>query len=54
MREIEERREFVAAMEKSGALKRDHVHQIQAEIQIRVDEMNRIDRMLKIMDAKAA
>ena len=50
MQEVEERRAFLAEMQAEGALKRDHVHLVQAEIKTRVEDMNRIDRMLRDMD----
>lgn len=48
--EVDERRTFLADMEKVGGLKKDHVHQIRAEIALRVDDMNRIDRMLRELE----
>jgi len=50
MYEIEERRAFLADLEQAGALKRDHVHQVRAEIQTRVDDLNKLDRMLRDLD----
>lgn len=52
MQEIEERRAFLAEMMAEGALKRDHVQQLQAEIKTRVEDMNRIDRMLRELDGE--
>jgi len=52
MQEIEERQAFLREMQSNGALKRDHVHQLQAEIKKRVEDMNRIDRMLRELDGE--
>ena len=50
MEEVEERREFLASMEAAGALGKDQARQIQAEIKVRVDDLNRIDRLLHEYD----
>ncbi|GAX72986.1 hypothetical protein CEUSTIGMA_g438.t1 [Chlamydomonas eustigma] len=52
MEEVEDRKAFLAEMEAQGALKKDHVHQIQGEIRIRVEDMHRLDRMLRDLDAR--
>lgn len=46
MQEVEERREFLASMQAAGALHKEQARQIQAEIKTRVDDLNRIDRLL--------
>jgi hypothetical protein len=51
MQEVEDRKAFLSEMEANVALKRDHVHQIQSEIRIRVEDMHRLDRMIRDLDA---
>jgi hypothetical protein len=48
--EIEERKQFLAEMEAKKALSQDRVHQIRAEIRQRVDDMQKIDRLIQQID----
>ena len=48
--EIEERRSFLRDLESNGALKRETVHMLRAEIQQRVAELERIDLLMKKAD----
>lgn len=48
--EIEERKQFLSEMEAKGALSRDTVHQIRAEIRLRIDDMQKIDRLIQQVD----
>lgn len=50
LQEIEERRSFLRDLESHGALKRDTVHMLRAEIQQRVAELERIDLLMKKAD----
>lgn len=45
--EIEERRAFLAELEKHGALQQDKARMVQVEIKERVAEMQKIDRMIR-------
>lgn len=47
LQEIEERKLFLSEMEARGALSRDSIHQIRAEIRLRVDDMQKIDKLMK-------
>lgn len=51
MQEVEERQEFLADLQAAGGLKEDHINQVRLEIAVRIQDMQRLDRMLKAMDA---
>ena len=48
--EVEERKTFLSQLEAKGALSRDRVHQIRAEIRQRIDDMQKIDRLMQQID----
>ena len=48
--EVEERKQFLSEMGSKGALSRDHVHQIRCEIRQRIDDMQKIDRLIQQID----